>query len=273
MTVSLIVNPYASRVTEQQVREEEERLRPVETLLTKRAGHAVELAREALGDEVWVLGGDGVVNEVVNGLRPGVALGVIPAGYTNVLARALGPGRHRMSVGRANGRRFTFSAGIGVDSDVVRHMETEARAHSGRRPGDVRYATAVARKLLGGYEPRLELVGLGRAAIVFVSNDAVFTYAGRIPLRFMPEARFELGLDAVAPERVSPGSLARLLPRIASGRGLAGAKGVLSGHDLDRVEVRCDVPLPLQADGEDLGDVSEAVFEVERTALTVLVPG
>ena len=52
---------------------------------------------------------------------------------------------------------------------------------------------------------------------------------------------------------------------------MAGASGVLAGHDLDRIEVRCDVPLPLQADGEDLGDVREAVFEAERDAVTVLV--
>ena len=45
---------------------------------------------------------------------------------------------------------------------------------------------------------------------------------------------------------------------------------MLSGHDLDRIEVRCDLPLPLQADGEDLGDVREALFEVERDAVTVL---
>jgi len=46
---------------------------------------------------------------------------------------------------------------------------------------------------------------------------------------------------------------------------------VLYGHDLDRIEVTCDRPLPLQADGEDLGDVTEAVFEAERSALTVLI--
>lgn len=271
MRTSLVVNPHASRVTEERIAAAERRLRPVETLRTERGGHATELAASAAGDAVWVLGGDGVVNEVLNGLRPGTALGVIPAGYTNVLARALGPGEHRISVGRANGRRFSFSAGIGVDSEVVREMETEQRAHSGQRPSNVAYARAVARRLLGGYEPRLELVGMGRAAMILVSNSPVFTYAGPVPLRFAPEARFDLGLDVVAPERVSGTSLARLLPRIAAGRGLAGGKGVLTGHDLDRIEVVCDIPLPLEADGEDLGDVTGAVFEVEREAVTVLV--
>lgn len=269
--VSLIVNPASSRVTEARIAEVEARLLPVETLRTERGGHATELAARAAGEEVWVLGGDGVVNEVLNGLRPGAALGIVPAGYTNVLARALGPGEHRISVGRVNGRRFGFAAGIGVDSEVVREMETEQRAHSGRRPGNVAYARAIARRLLGGYEPRLEVVGMGRAAIVFVSNSPAFTYAGPVPLRFTPAARFELGLDVAAVERVSSGALVRLLPRLAVGRGLSGAKGVLSAHDLDRIEVRCDVPLPLEADGEDLGDVTDVAFEAERDAVTVLV--
>jgi len=153
----------------------------------------------------------------------------------------------------------------------VRELETERRAYSGRRSSDVEYARAVAGRLLRGYEPRLEVVGSGRAATVFVSNDAVYTYAGRLPLRFMPDARFELGLDFAAPVRVTALSSAALFARVLIGRGLAGASGVLSGHDLDRIEVRCDTPLPLQADGEDLGDVTEAVFEAERDAVTVRV--
>ena len=42
-------------------------------------------------------------------------------------------------------------------------------------------------------------------------------------------------------------------------------------HDTDRIEIRCDEPMPLQLDGEDIGDVSEVVFEAERDAVAVLV--
>jgi diacylglycerol kinase family enzyme len=267
---TLIVNPNASRVTDERIAEVEDRVRPVEVLRTEHRGHATELARAAAGEEVWVLGGDGVVNEVLNGLGSGVALGVIPAGGANVVARALGARERRISVGRVNGRRFAFSAGIGVDSEVVRELETQRRAQSGRRASDLQYARTVTGRLLGGYEPRLEVVGQGRAAVVFVANDAVYTYAGPVPLRFLPDARFELGLDFAAPVRVTPLSSASLFMRVLAGRGLAGASGVLAGHDLDRIEIRCDLPLPLQADGEDLGDVTEAVFEAERDAVTVL---
>jgi diacylglycerol kinase family enzyme len=208
MNVTLIVNPFASRVTEGRVRELEGRLDVIETLLTERRGHATELAAAAAGDAVFVFGGDGVVNEVVNGLPAGKPLGIVAGGYTNVLARALGvptdPAkavrRRRISVGRANGRRFAFSAGIGVDSEAVRELETRRRA-DGRRRGDLAYAGVIAARLAKGYEPRLEIEGLGRAALLFVSNDAVFTYAGPRPFRFSPEARFELGLDVVALER------------------------------------------------------------------------
>ena len=268
---TLIVNPNASRVTEERITEVVARFRPVEVLRTEHRGHATELAREAPGGQVWVLGGDGLVNEVLNGLRPDAVLGIVPAGGSNVVARAIGSGVRRISVGRVNGRRFAFAAGIGVDSDVVREMESEARTRLGRRSSDLEYARAVAGRLLGGYEPRMEVVGYGRAATIVVSNDAVFTYAGPLPLRFLPAARFELGLDFAAPERMTALSSALLFTRILAGRGLADASGVLSGHDLDRIEVHCDVPLPLQADGEDLGDVTEAIFEVERDAITVFV--
>jgi diacylglycerol kinase family enzyme len=276
--VTLIVNPFASRVTEERVRALEGRLDVVETLLTERRGHATELAASAAGDAVFVFGGDGVVNEVLNGLPAGKPLGLVPGGYTNVLARALGvPGdpaqavrRRRISVGRANGRRFAFSAGIGVDSEAVRELETRRRL-DGRRRGDLAYAGVIAQRLAKGYRPRLEIEGLGRAALLFVSNDAVFTYAGPRPFRFSPDARFELGLDVVAPEQAGMLSALRYASRLLAGRGLVGLPGVLHAHDVDSIRVVCDKPLPLEADGEDLGDVTDAVFEAERDAVDVLV--
>ena len=280
---TLIINPYASNVNEERVRGVEERLRPAETLLTERRGHAIELARGASGDALYVFGGDGVLNEVLNGLERDIPLGVIPGGHTNVLARALGLPRdpveaaarigragRRISLGRVNGRRFGFAAGIGVDSEAVRELDTIQRERAGRRPGDLAYARVVATRLLRGCDPIMDVVGLGRAALAFVSNDAVFTYAGRMPLRFSPEARFELGLDLAAPRCIHLSDLARLVPRLVAGRGLKGGHGVHRLHDADRIELRCDRPLPLQADGEDLGDVTEASFEAERAAVTML---
>lgn len=279
MGATLIVNPFATRVTEARVRDVERRIGAVETLLTERKGHATELAREAQGDTVWVYGGDGVVNEVLNGLPPDKSLGLVPGGHTNVLARALGVTRdpaaatreRRISLGRVNGRRFGFSAGIGVDSETVRDLETMKRELDGKRRGDIAYARVAARRLFAGYEERLEVEGLGRAALLFVSNDAIFTYAGRIALRVSPDARFELGLDVCAPQRASAATAIRYAARLFTKRGLAGLTGVHTLHDTDFVRVTCDEPLPLEADGEDLGDVAEVVFEAERDAITILV--
>jgi len=280
---TLIVNPFASRVTEELVRRVEELVEPAETLLTEGRGHAGELARSARGDAIHVLGGDGLANEVLNGLEQDVPVALLPGGHTNVLARALGlpndplraaalagRARRRISLGRVNGRRFAFAAGIGVDSAAVRELETIKRSHVGRRPGDLAYARFVATRLLRGCEPAMDVAGHGRAALAFVSNDAVFTYAGRVAVRLSPEARFELGLDLAAPACVHLSDLARMLPSVLAGRGLAGGHGVIRLHDRDRIELRCDRALPLQADGEDLGDVTEAVFEAERDAVTVL---
>jgi diacylglycerol kinase family enzyme len=279
MTVTLIVNPFASRVTEEHVRTLERELDVVETLLTERKGHATELAAAARGDAVFVYGGDGLVNEALNGLPAGKPLGIVAGGHTNVLARALGvprdPARavreRRISLGRVNGRRFGFSSGIGVDSETVRELETMKRRRDGRRRSDLGYALVAARRLARGYGPRLEIEGAGRAALIFVCNDAVFTYAGPRPFRVAPDARFELGLDFVAPVRARALDSLGYAARLFAGRGLAGLPGVVHGHDVDRIRVVCDAPLPIQADGEDLGDVAEALFEAERDAVSVLV--
>jgi diacylglycerol kinase family enzyme len=92
-----------------------------------------------------------------------------------------------------------------------------------------------------------------------------------VALRVAPKAQFETGLDLVAPERMRARDLPRFL-RYAVGRGDVGQEqSFVVVHDADRIEVACDLPLPLQADGEDLGDVEHVVFEAERDAVTVLV--
>jgi diacylglycerol kinase family enzyme len=119
------------------------------------------------------------------------------------------------------------------------------------------------------WEPQLEIVGMGRAAFLFVAKCDPYTYAGAVPLHVAPRARFEDGLDIVAPQRVRPVDVPRLLTYVV--RGGRKPRNVLAGHDLDRVEVRCDRPLPVQADGEDLGDAETLLFEAERDAVSVLM--
>jgi diacylglycerol kinase family enzyme len=180
----------------------------------------------------------------------------------------------RISVGRVNGRRFGFAAGVGLDAEAVRRLDTYGRTQEHGRAGNLRFAWEVARMITehrGRFEPALEILGRGRAAFALIANCDPYTYAGAVPLRVAPEARFELGLDLVAPHVVSPASIPRLLAYALRGRGQATAGDVLYAHDLDRIEIVCDRPMPLQADGEDLGDVTSAVFEAERGAVRVLV--
>jgi diacylglycerol kinase family enzyme len=296
MEVVLIVNPFASGVDEPRVRAVARELgaaASVRTLFTERPWHAAELATGATGvDALVVFSGDGGFNEVLNGVQEDVPIGFLPGGRTNVLPRALGlprepvaaarrlaealeqGRRRRISLGRVNGRRFGFSSGIGLDAELVRRVDALGRREDGKRPGDGAYLRAAARlagSRRGRFEPALEVRGLGRAAFALVANADPYTYAGRLPVHVAPEARFEQGLDLVAPVRVGPLGLPRLLRYVVAGRGQIEARDVLYGHDLDRIEIACDRPLPLQADGEDLGDVEEAVFEAERDAVAVLI--
>jgi diacylglycerol kinase family enzyme len=290
----LIVNPNASGVTPDltvAVEEALQRAGEVETLLTERPQHAAEIA-EAVGrdaERLYVFSGDGGYNEVVNGLDGDLPLGFIPGGSTSVFPRALGIPRdpvaaaralagssaeRRISLGRVNGRRFTFSGGFGIDAELVRRVDALGRV-SGKRASDLAFARTLAGILAerrARFEPVMEVEGLGRVAFALVANGHPYSYVGRVPLRIAPKAEFELGLDLVAPRDLK----ARRLPQVAAwaltGKGQQRSPHVLYVHDADELVVRADRPLPLQVDGEDLGDVEEAHFEAERSALRVLVP-
>ena len=284
----LIVNPFASGVSDDRLAEVREVLGDVEVRETEHPGHATELAREANADAVYVFSGDGGFNEVLNGIGPQIPVGLIPGGGASVLPRALGLPRdpvdaaqrimagetRRISLGKVNGRRFAFAAGIGIDAEAVRRLDLRGRSVEHGRAGNVLFAWELTRLLAesrGRFDPSLEILGRGRAAFALVANGNPYTYAGPVPIRIAPEARFELGIDLVAPRAVSPFALPRLLGYALLGRGQASAGDVLYGHDLDRIEIVCDGPMPLQVDGEDLGDVTSAVFEAERSAVSILI--
>ena len=113
--------------------------------------------------------------------------------------------------------------------------------------------------------------GHGRAAFALAANCDPYTYAGRLPLHVAPLASFEGGLDIVGARALKPSALPRFATYVVRGAGQERARDILYARDVDRVEIVCDRPLPLQADGEDLGDVTDALLESERDAVTVLV--
>jgi len=287
----LIANPWATGVDETRLAAVRAALpEGTELRMTSASGEATEIARDISGraDALYVFGGDGTYNEVLNGIDATTPIGLIPGGGTSVLPRALGiPSdpvaaaqrlakgtERRISVGNVNGRRFGFACGIGLDAEVVRAVDELGRRSDGRRPSNLRFAWTGVRTL-GRHrfqlEPALEIVDHGRAAFVLVSNGPAYSYAGRLAVRPAPHASFEGGLDLVAPIQLGT----RDLPRFAwyaFGLGdRARARNLVYVHDADRLEIVCDGPMPLEADGEDLGDIEHAVLEAERDAITVLV--
>jgi diacylglycerol kinase family enzyme len=290
--VLLVVNPGASAVSAGRAELVEAALGDdVEAVWTERPGHAIELVRDADAGAVVVFGGDGVFNEALNGLRPEVPLGLVPGGGSSVLPRALGvpaepedaarlvaaalaAGRSReISLGRVNGRRFGFAAALGFPAEVVRRVDDLGREKRGRRPPD-RVFLATALRLLAERRGRIagevEVVGHGQTAFALVSLGDPYTYFGRLRVRATPRASWNGGLDLAAPRSVGPLAVPRLALAAFTGR-TPRARGVLYLHDLPGVELRADRPLPLQADGEDLGDVDRAVFEAEPKAAKILV--
>jgi diacylglycerol kinase family enzyme len=282
---TLIVNPYASKVTPALAEQVARALGAAETVFTERAGHATELARESEAEAVVVFSGDGGFNEVLNGARPETVLGFVPGGGTSVLPRVLGLPRdpvaaagqlalgrtRRIGLGRANGRRFSFAAGVGLDAELVRRMDAYGRRADGKRPGDAVFAWTAVKTLAETrvrFDPVLEVEGNGRAAFALVANADPYTYLGRIPLRLPRGARLEGGLDLLAPRSLRLRSLPGAVRYIATGRTRL---PLLELHDADKISIRCDAPMPLQLDGEDLGDVTEVAFEAERDAVSVLV--
>jgi len=293
-TAVLVVNPFATRVTEQKLEEVERVLSRVAHLTvvrTERPRHASELVASACRDgaqAIVVFSGDGGFNEALNGLEGDTPIAFLPGGGTSVLPRALGlphdpvaaarqvaealelKRTRRITVGRVNDRRFAFSAGLGLDAAAVRRVDEMGRARDGKRPGDMAFALAIVRALAaerGHLEPTLEVKGFGRAASAFVANAYPYSYAKGLPLRIAPEADFELGLDMVALVRVRRRSLLGTAYNVLTGHPRG---GMLYAHDADRIEIVCDRPMPLHVDGEDLGDVDAATFEAERGAVTVL---
>jgi diacylglycerol kinase family enzyme len=277
----------------------------VDVAETNHRGHAVELAQQARCDGldlVIAVGGDGTVNEVVNGLlddtvRPTVPdLAILPGGRTNVLARNLGipedpveatgllldavrAGRRRpLGLGRLDERWFTFCAGVGFDADVIRAVE-EHRAR-GRRSTLPLYARTAVRRFFAQEDRRHGPITLERdgadpvpgIALAVVTNCAPWTYLGGRPLNPTPQASFDAGLDLFALTRLGLGGTLRHLAEItlARERGPRG-RDVISLHDQPGFELTSTRPMPVQVDGDYLDERTRMTLRSHPTALYLIL--
>jgi len=315
MRALLVVNPKATTTSERSRDVLVRALRSAVSLTveyTDRRGHAAALARAAAEsgvDVVVTLGGDGTVNEAVNGLMAahsaldGIsgpranalpALAVVPGGSTNVFARALGlprdwvdgtsvilealrEGRHRViGLGRADDRYFTFAAGLGLDAAVVRRVE-QARLR-GRKSTPALYFRSIAGQFLVGDDRRNPPLSIERPGepsepelgAVVVQNTAPWTYLGDRPINPNPEASFDRGLDVIALRRLAVTSTTRTFAQLATRKGSLQSKQVLQLHDQDEFTVVASRPQAFQLDGDYLGERQKVHFVSVPEALRVI---
>jgi diacylglycerol kinase family enzyme len=301
MRALLIANTNASTVTPRKMWVIERALSSelkLEVVLTKRKDHATHLARGAAHeglDLVIALGGDGTVNEVVNGLAgTPVPMAILPGGGTNVLARSLGIPQdtveatghlianlgaepRRVPVGRADGRYFTFACGMGIDGAIVR--DVERRQMLKKTVGEwyyvwsgLRIFAAVDRRrppisLRWGKELENHRDGL---FVAICQKTTPFTYLGRRPMRICPDARMDLGVDCLALDRFDARFVFRLVAQVFGSGRHTRSRHVLYLHDEQRIEIDSRDPLPVELDGEFIGERRRLLVESVPNALSLL---
>lgn len=246
-------------------------------------------------DVVFAMGGDGVAHHVANGLAGSdTALGLIPAGTTNVLARILGipskplkaaqavttyePQPTRVAhisathAGARVERVATFSVGIGFDAAVVEAAERKPYAKV--RFGSVYYASTAVGRLTSDWRTRLPNLRIeangdsfdGIAALTQVHDP--YTYFGRVPLHLTKEA--PQGMATLAVGKLGYRNAMSLVTRAVLRRTHTARSGAHLWTGYDQITVDADPPAPFQADGELLGTASHIEIKPVENGMLVL---
>jgi diacylglycerol kinase family enzyme len=299
----IIVNPYASTVSDRlrhlvvyalQARYE------VDAVDTEARGHATVICREAAlegYDVVVAFGGDGTVNEAANGLAgSNTPLTCLPGGSANVFGKLLGiPGEivdatehllgladdwrpRRVDLGVVNGRLFTFAAGLGIDASVVQVVDARPKLKSRFGPWWFTWAalsTFPRRYLVHPPRMSVEIDGTRRDGVsAIVQNADPFTYFNQRPIHVAEGASLDSGtLAGVVLDRAKARDMPTITWRALSQRARVLRHRHVSGfQDVDELVVRSadKRPLPLQVDGDFLGEVEEARFGIRPRALSVV---
>ncbi|HEX2160699.1 MAG TPA: diacylglycerol kinase family protein [Thermoleophilaceae bacterium] len=300
----VIVNPYATTVSDRlrnlvvyalQARYE------VQAVDTERREHATQICREAARegyDVVVAFGGDGTVNEAANGLLGSdTPLSCLPGGATNVFHRTIGiPGDvvdatehllaladdfrpRKVDLGLVNGRAFVFSSGVGLDASVVERVDAHPRLKA--RLGPYYYSWAAVSTFNRRYlvkPPRMRVTVAGEtvdAVTVIAQNSDPFTYFGPRPIRVCEGAGLDTGSLGVAVLRkATPLELPTLIPRLFSGsaRTVSKHRQITPFTDVAEalVESADGRPLPVQVDGDYIGEQQSIRFSAAPRALTVV---
>jgi diacylglycerol kinase family enzyme len=299
----MIVNPYATTVSDRLRNLVVYALRgryEVDAVDTEERGHATALCREAAHegyDVVVAFGGDGTVNEAANGLLGSpTPLTCLPGGSANVFGKMLGiPGElvdatehllgvadrwtpRKVDVGFVNGRCFTFSSGLGLDASVVERVDSNPRLKA--RFGAWYFTWAALSAFNRRYlvkPPRVcvEAGGVRQEGVTaVVQNSSPFTYFKDRPIEVARGASLHSGtLASCVLGRANPLDMPSIAYRALSRRAqLARHRQV---HSLPQATELCvrsgdGQPLPLQVDGDYVGEVTEARYAVKPRALSVV---
>ncbi|MBF6469551.1 diacylglycerol kinase family lipid kinase [Nocardia beijingensis] len=275
---------------------------------TQHRGHAAELAQWAATNEmdlIVVHGGDGTVNETINGFLPlpvlddGQAwlprLGVIPGGSANVFARALGispdpvtatnqlidlltlDADRRIGLGLADDRWFCFSAGVGLDADVCEAIDA-SRAR-GRTATPARYVRTTVRQFFRAKrkEPSVRIEIPGREPVdgvhyAFVTNTTPWTYLNATPVHTNPSTRFETGLGVFAVRSMSVAPTLLLARQLLAANGNPKSRNLFREDDVPAVRIESKEPIGLQIDGDFIGKRNVVDFTAVPDVLAVVAP-
>lgn len=275
----------------------------LDVVTTTHRGHGIELGQRAVAEDLDVVitvGGDGIVNEVVNGMlsqgpNPDTHLATIPGGSANVFARALGlpndivqagahvlegikQGRIRtIGLGQANGRWFTVNAGVGLDAEVIAAMEHKRR--HGRKASPTRYIATTASTMFKASRERAPHITVTRedddpldqVYFALVQNAKPWTFLGNWPIHLSPEADFNSGIDLFCMRKIKASTALQNTKQLLTQRKASALASAVVWHDQTEFTVTCAKPMAFQIDGEGLGEISAVTFRAEPTALTVIV--
>ena len=275
-------------------------------LLSERQGHLTALAREAAAshDLLVVVGGDGTLNEVANGLAgTDVPVSVLPGGSTNVVCRTLGIPNdvvdatehlltladewrpRRIDLGCVDDRRFVFSCGVGIDATVVKRVDAHPKLKS--RAGPYYYSWAAISSFYRSYlanAVRLRVeTSDGRHAegvTALAQNSDPFTYFAKRPVRVcegvaIDDGSLALGVLKRAAQRDMPTLIARLFSErrpAARHRQIEHFAGVTEATVSSISETRDGIvrPFPIQVDGDYIGERTAVTLRADPAALTVV---
>ncbi len=304
MKIGLIVNPVASSVTKRTrlvIQKAFAADHELEVVETSAKGDGTKLAAkfaEGGAELVLGLGGDGTINEIVNGtLGSDCAIAPLPGGSTNVFARSLGYPNEAVeatavmldalneksikpaSVGIANGRAFLFHVGAGFDAAVVENVEKKGplKRYLGHPLFVASTITTWLRKV-DRSNPWFSIETdsndvIEGAQLGVALNCNPYTYLGRRPIDLAPEATLETDLSLIALTKVSATKLGpALFTALRSDQGIPNSKATVHLQGIKKATFIGYKPFPYQLDGEFLDPVAELELESRRDAIRVVVP-